>query len=117
DSPSRRKRGRQPQIRYVPTTSQMKRLSEPAHDDHGKPSARAAWTASSAVCANHPRRTPHVPSRAKRGDAYATIASPYATSAGQNSASTTVVPQPFEDLCDLALKALELRRDDQHVRE
>ena len=35
----------QPQIRYAPTTSQTKRLSEPAHVPQGKPSAEAAWPA------------------------------------------------------------------------
>src|SRR5881392_2507058 len=114
DRPSSRKCGRQPQIRYVPTTSQTKRLSDPAQEDHGKPSARAACTASSAVCASQPIRTPHVASREKRGDAYATAASPYATSAGQKKISTIVLPQSLDDLRDLTLQALELRGDDQH---
>src|SRR5262249_6054548 len=114
-SPSRRKFGRQPQIRYAPTTSQTKRLGEPAHDDQGKPSARAACTTSSAVWASQPMRTPQMASRLNRGDAYATTASPYAKSAGQKRASAILLPKPFEDLRHLALQALQLRGDDQHV--
>ena len=76
DNPSSRKFGRQPQIRYVPTTSQTKRLSEPAHDAQGKPSAPAACTARSAVCASQPIRTPQMPRRENRGEAYASTASP-----------------------------------------
>ena len=62
-SPSSRNRGLQPQIRYAPTTSQTKRLSDPAHVSHGKPSARAACAISSAVCTSQPTRTPHVATR------------------------------------------------------
>src|SRR5439155_388667 len=61
--PSSRYGFRQPQIRYAPTTSQTKRLSEPAQVPHGKPSSRAACTPSRAVCASQPRRTPQVAAR------------------------------------------------------
>ena len=61
--PSSRKRTWQPQIRYAPITSQTNRLSDPAQLAHGKPSARAAWTARSAVWTSQPMRTPHVASR------------------------------------------------------
>jgi hypothetical protein len=79
--PSSRKRARQPQIRYAVTTSQTKRLSEPAHVDHGKPSARVACAISRVVWSSQPMRIPHVASRPGRPGArvswkYATAASP-----------------------------------------
>src|SRR4051812_44166569 len=96
-SPTRRYRGRQPQKRYALTTSHTKRFSEPAHVSHGKPSLRAAWTMSSAVCSSQPTRTPQVAQRVYRGEEYANAASPYPISAGQKSSSSIVEgPLPGE---------------------
>src|SRR5438270_3290672 len=120
-------------IRYAPTTSQTKRFSEPAHVDHGNPSARAACTASRAVCTSQPIRTPHVASRPARpgwraSPKYASAASPYARSAGQNSSPAqrhrlllrllhTPGARELRQLGHLALESHELRRDDQDIRE
>src|SRR5438045_1166198 len=122
-SPSSRNRAWQPQIRYAPTTSQMKRLSEPAQSPHGKPSARAACTTSSAVWTSQPIRTPQVASRPERpglraSPTYATAASPYASRAGQNrSSAIDPPPRQLDELAELAFEPLHLRRDDQHVPE
>src|SRR5919204_1043493 len=132
--PSKRYRGWQPQIRYAPTTSQTKRLSEPAHVVHGNPSARAACTASSAVCTSQPMRTPHVANRPARPGLlaslkYASAASPYASNAGQNKSSANRNRLPclalarltrarqLGQLRNFTLEPRQLRRDDQHVRE
>src|SRR3954470_21765681 len=116
-SPSNRYRGRQPQIRYTPTTSQTKRLSDPAQLAHGKPSSRVAWNASSAVWINQPMRTPQVAARPaapgrRASPKYANAASPYASSTGQNSSSATTL-----DLVDLATEARELGSHDREPRE
>src|SRR3954453_12670422 len=130
--PSSRYRGRQPQIRYAPTTSQTKRLSEAAHVDHGNPSARAACTASSAVGRSQPMRTPHVAKRPARpgrraSPKYATAASPYASSAGQNKSSANchrlplglvaVAQRELRELREFALEPLQLQSDDEDVGE
>src|SRR3954453_3732421 len=119
--PSSRKRARQPQIRYAVTTNQTKRFSEPAHVDHGNPSARAACAISNAVCNSQPTRMPHVASRpgvpgARVSRKYANAASPYANNTGQNKSSATR-PRPLNQLGDGALEPRQLRRDDQQVRE
>src|SRR3954452_12419566 len=119
--PSSRKRARQPQIRYAVTTNQTKRFSDPAHVDHGKPSARAAWAISSAVCSSQPTRMPHVASRpgvpgARVSRKYAKAASPYANNTGQKRSSATR-PRPLHQLGDGPLEPRQLRRDDQEVRE
>src|SRR5262249_19393249 len=132
-SPRSRKRGWQPQIRYAVTTSQTKRLSDPAQVDHGKPSARVACTTRSAVCASQPIRTPQVASRPgnpgrRAPPRSATAASPYASSAGQNRSSANRdglplrlrFPSPpceFGQLGELPLEPRELRRDDHDVDE
>src|ERR671927_538646 len=97
-------------------TSQTNRLSEPAQLDHGKPSARAACTARSAVCTSHPIRTPQVASRPaspgrRASPKYATAASPYASSAGQKRSSATRA-HPLDELAQRGLEACELRPDD-----
>src|SRR5919205_1635173 len=111
-------------------TSQTNRLSEPAQLDHGKPSARAACTARSAVCTSHPIRTPQVASRPaspgrRASPKYATAASPYASSAGQKRSSangdhfpvTVTALRQLDELGELAFEPLQLQRNDQHVRE
>src|SRR6478672_1340635 len=108
-------------MRYAVTTSQTKRLSEPAHVDHGNPFARAAWATSSAVCASQPIRTPHVASRpgnpgARASPKYANTASPYASNAGQKSSSATSL-HPLDELGQRALEPRDLRRHDHHVHE
>src|SRR5215212_10780391 len=118
-------------MRYAPTTSQTNRFSEPAQVDHGKPSARAACSASNAVCTSHPTRTPHVARRPARpgcraSPKYATAASLYASNAGQKSSSANCDRLPLDvallhgelgQLRELPLQALQLQRDDEHVRE
>src|SRR5919202_157800 len=106
------------------SASNTKRLSEPAQLDHGNPSARAAWNASSAVWTSQPIRTPQIPSRPplpgrRASPKYATAASPYASSAGQNSSSANrgrlpllhaVAPPPrqLRQLRQLALEPADL---------
>src|SRR5438477_456438 len=120
-------------MRYAPTTSHTRRLSEPAHVDHGNPSDRTACTASNAVWTSQPMRTPQIancPARPGRriSPKYATAASPYATKTGQNNSSANRDRLPLRlwrasrarelfQLCHLALEPRELQRDDQHVRE
>src|SRR5437764_1239548 len=122
-SPSSRNRAWQPQIRYAPTTSQMKRLSEPAQSPHGKPSARAACTTSSAVWTSQPIRTPQVASRPERpglraSPTYATAASPYASRAGQNRSPAIDPPlrEPDREERDRDQHDAEQRVDRAEVR-
>src|SRR5690348_4810883 len=122
-SPSSRNRGLQPQIRYAPTTSQTKRLSDPAHVSHGKPSARAACVTSSADCTSHPMRTPQVASLpiepgCRASPTYANAASPYARNAGQKrSSATLLLPREARQIRELLLEPRDLERDDQQVEE
>src|SRR5581483_204117 len=103
------------------TTSQTNRFSDPAHVAQGNPSARAAWTTSSAVCSSQPTLTPQVARRPaapgrRASPAYASAASPYATSAGQKRSSTTgTPPRKLGQLTDLPLQPGQLQRHDHDV--
>ena len=115
--------------RYTVTTSQTKRLSDPAHVPHGNPFSRVACTASSAVCASQPSRTPQIAARS---------AAPARRSVAEVADGGLAVEEqrrPEEELShrrvppssaargrrlevvDLTLEPLQLQRDDHDVDE